>query len=105
MSAPSPDWFTAASHAAQRRDWAASMRIITLHHAEWPEEPAFLLTAAHWQRMAGYGDGANEALLRAAALEDSFGIAEEARILEITPQRPPLATTTSSVSAASTGTG
>lgn len=65
------------------------MRIITLHHAEWPEEPAFLLTAAHWQRMAGYGDGANEALLRAAALEDSFGIAEEARILEITPQRPP----------------
>ncbi|NCY25194.1 MAG: hypothetical protein EBX37_10110, partial [Alphaproteobacteria bacterium] len=61
MSAPSPDWFTAASHAAQRRDWAASMRIIAMHRAEWPEEPAFLLTAAHWQRMAGYGDGANEA--------------------------------------------
>ena len=65
------------------------MRIIETNRAEWPEEPAFLLTAAHWQRMAGYGDGANEALLRAAALEDSFGIAEEARILEITPQRPP----------------
>jgi len=87
MTNSSADWHATASDAAQRRDWAEAVRIIALHRAQWPEEPAFLLTAARWLRMAGCGDRANEALLRAAAMEDSFGITEEARILEITPER------------------
>ena len=82
-------WHHAATEAAQQRDWAAALHILEMHRADWPEEPAFLLNAANWLRMAGHGDRANEALLRAAALEDSFGIAEEAHILEITPARPP----------------
>ena len=89
MTISAAHWYRTATEAARQRDWAAVLHILEMHRAEWPEEPAFLLNAAHWLRMAGHGDRANEALLRAAALEDSFGIAEEARILEITPGRPP----------------
>ncbi len=86
MTTP-PPWFAAAEAAAEDRDWPEAVRIIEAHRTEWPEEPGFLLAAACWLRMAGFGDRANEALLRAAAVEDSFGIAEEGRILEIMPDR------------------
>jgi glycosyltransferase involved in cell wall biosynthesis len=87
MSLADHAWFATAEAAAQRQDWAEAVRIIEAHRPQWPEEPEFLLAAARWLRMAAQGDRANETLLRAAAVEDSFGIAEEARILEIVPDR------------------
>jgi hypothetical protein len=56
-------WHHAATEAAQQRDWAAALHILEMHRADWPEEPAFLLNAANWLRMAPPPDEAPAPIL------------------------------------------
>ena len=92
MPAAAPYWLATAQRAAEAQDWPEAARIIEARAGDWPEEPAFLLQASRWLRMAGHGARANAALRRAAALENSFGAWQEAEILEIElalPAPPP----------------